>query len=71
MDKILDIRSLKKYYGRGENVTKAVDGISFYVLTGEFVGIMGPSGSGKTTLLNVLAQRYIYPLSYLRPNVIN
>ena len=55
MDKILDIRSLKKYYGRGENVTKAVDGISFYVLPGEFVGIMGPSGSGKTTLLNCIA----------------
>ena len=55
MDKILDIRSLKKYYGRGESITKAVDGISFYVLPGEFVGIMGPSGSGKTTLLNCIA----------------
>ena len=53
--KILDIRSLKKYYGKGENITKAVDGISFYVLPGEFVGIMGPSGSGKTTLLNCIA----------------
>ena len=55
MDKILDVRSLKKYYGRGESITKAVDGISFYVLPGEFVGIMGPSGSGKTTLLNCIA----------------
>ena len=45
--KILDIRSLKKYYGKGENLTRAVDGISFYVLPGEFVGIMGPSGSGQ------------------------
>lgn len=53
--KILDIRSLKKYYGKGENITKAVDGISFYVLEGEFVGIMGPSGSGKTTLLNCIS----------------
>ena len=53
--KILDIRSLKKYYGKGENLTRAVDGISFYVLPGEFVGIMGPSGSGKTTLLNCIA----------------
>lgn len=53
--KILDIRSLKKYYGKGENLTRAVDGISFYVLPGEFIGIMGPSGSGKTTLLNCIA----------------
>ncbi len=58
--KILDIRSLKKYYGKGENLTRAADGISFYVLPGEFVGIMGPSGSGKTTLLNCIA-------SLLRP----
>ena len=53
--KILNIHSLRKYYGKGESTTKAVDGISFYILEGEFVGIMGPSGSGKTTLLNCIA----------------
>ena len=36
-------------------MTKALDGISFQVIKGEFLGIMGSSGSGKTTLLNCLA----------------
>lgn len=53
--KILEVKSLKKYYGKKGNLTKALDGISFQVLEGEFIGIMGSSGSGKTTLLNCIA----------------
>ncbi|KOM89249.1 MULTISPECIES: ABC transporter ATP-binding protein [Clostridium] len=49
MDKI------EKYYGNKDNITKAVDNISFNVEKGEFIGIMGPSGSGKTTLLNLIS----------------
>ncbi|MGJ4851172.1 ABC transporter ATP-binding protein [Bacillota bacterium Meth-B3] len=52
---ILEIDSLRKYYGERENQTKALDGISFTVLPGEFLGIMGASGSGKSTLLNCIA----------------
>lgn len=55
MDKILTVESLKKYYGKEPTITKALDGISFQVIKGEFLGIMGSSGSGKTTLLNCLA----------------
>ena len=55
MKKVLKIENLKKYYGVNTNITKAVDGISFSVLEGEFVAIMGASGSGKTTLLNCVA----------------
>ncbi|RSI86859.1 ABC transporter ATP-binding protein [Streptococcus mitis] len=55
METILRVESLKKYYGKGPNITKALDGISFQVGKGEFLGIMGSSGSGKTTLLNCLA----------------
>lgn len=55
MDRILEVASLKKYYGKANNITKALDGISFEVFKGEFLGIMGSSGSGKTTLLNCLA----------------
>lgn len=55
VDKILEVQSLRKYYGRKDNVTKAIDGISFTIADGEFVGIMGSSGSGKTTLLNCIA----------------
>ena len=46
---------IEKYYGNKNNLTKAVNRISFQVQNGEFVGIMGASGSGKTTLLNLLA----------------
>lgn len=55
MKTILQVEDLKKYYGMKSNVTKALDGISFKVREGEFLGIMGSSGSGKTTLLNCLA----------------
>lgn len=52
---ILQVEDLVKYYGDRGNVTKALQGISFSVRKGEFVGVMGPSGSGKTTLLNVVS----------------
>ena len=55
MKEVLKIENLKKYYGVNTNITKAVDGISFSVLEGEFVAIMGASGSGKTTLLNCVS----------------
>ncbi|MBQ4184807.1 MAG: ABC transporter ATP-binding protein [Clostridiales bacterium] len=55
MQPVLKIESLKKYYGKGDSQTKALDGISFQVMPGEFLGIMGASGSGKSTLLNCIA----------------
>ena len=55
LETILRVESLKKHYGKDPNITKALNGISFQVVKGEFLGIMGSSGSGKTTLLNCLA----------------
>ena len=55
MKNILSVEKIEKYYGNKDNVTKAIDSISFKVDEGEFVGIMGPSGSGKTTLLNCIS----------------
>ncbi len=55
MESILNVANIEKYYGNKDNVTKAIDNISFRVEKGEFVGIMGPSGSGKTTLLNCIS----------------
>ncbi len=54
-DTILQAVNIQKYYGSKENLTKAVDRISFQVKKGEFLGIMGTSGSGKTTLLNCIS----------------
>lgn len=54
-NKILQVEGLTKVYGKGDNRTEALKGISFHVLEGEFLGIMGASGSGKTTLLNCIA----------------
>lgn len=51
----LSVRQVKKAYGSRDSVTHALDGVSFDVMPGEFVGIMGPSGSGKTTLLNCVS----------------
>ena len=34
---------------------RTLNGITFDVLSGEYLGIMGASGSGKTTLLNCIA----------------
>ena len=55
MRNILSVENIEKYYGNKENITKAIDNITFKVDEGEFVGIMGPSGSGKTTLLNCIS----------------
>ena len=62
MEPILEIKLLKKYYGKAPNQTKAINGISLQVMPGEFLGIMGSSGSGKSTLLNCIAT-VIHPTS--------
>ena len=55
MSEILTVSSLKKVYGKGGSLTRALDGVSLSLEAGDYVGVMGPSGSGKTTLLNCVS----------------
>lgn len=54
MKTILEAIDLCKYYGEGESLVKAVDGIDLRIEQGEFVTIVGKSGSGKSTLLHLM-----------------
>jgi putative ABC transport system ATP-binding protein len=48
------LHQLTKYYKRGSEVIKALDGVTLNIDTGEFVAVVGRSGSGKTTMLDLL-----------------
>ncbi|MCI8939056.1 MAG: ABC transporter ATP-binding protein [Dorea sp.] len=54
MESILKAAGLKKYYGKGDTMVKALDGVDLEIERGKFTAIIGTSGSGKSTLLNML-----------------
>ena len=51
---ILQTTDLKKHYGSGDTMVRALDGVDLSVEDGEFAAIVGTSGSGKSTLLHML-----------------
>src|SRR5690242_17552853 len=51
---ILRVRAVRREYGRGEGLVRAVDGVDLDIARGETVAVMGPSGCGKSTLLHLL-----------------
>ena len=50
----LQVKSLTKYYGEGDNRVKVLDSISLDIEKGKICTLLGPSGSGKSTLLNAV-----------------
>lgn len=52
---ILEAVNLKKYYHRGAEIVKALDGVELKIKESEIISIVGPSGSGKTTLMNLIS----------------
>lgn len=55
MEKIIEIKDLRKVYRIGSEKVVALDSVSFEVEKGEFCCLLGTSGSGKSTLLNLMA----------------
>ena len=51
---VLRARGLRKEYGKGEGLVRAVEGVDLDIGAGETVAVMGPSGCGKSTLLHLL-----------------
>lgn len=56
MKAILETRDLVKYYGKGDNLVKAIDHTDLIIEPGEFTAIVGRSGSGKSTLLHIFGR---------------
>ena len=51
---MLQLKNIMKNYGAGDNVVRALRGVSLQFRKSEFVSILGPSGCGKTTMLNII-----------------
>ena len=51
---VIDIENITKEYVMGEEIVRALRGVSLRIHRNEYLAIMGPSGSGKSTLMNML-----------------
>jgi putative ABC transport system ATP-binding protein len=51
---LIELRDVRKVYGRGESQVEALAGVNLNIGRGELLAVMGPSGSGKSTCMNLL-----------------
>ena len=54
MEKMIELRDIKKYYQVGTVEVRALRGVDLDITKNEYISIMGPSGSGKSTLMNII-----------------
>jgi putative ABC transport system ATP-binding protein len=53
-ESLLIAQDLRREYHMGDELVRAVRGVSLRVNRGDYVAIVGPSGCGKSTLLNLI-----------------
>ena len=54
MEKLIQMKDIRKEYKMGDETVYANDGVTLDIDKGEFVAIVGKSGSGKSTLMNII-----------------
>ena len=50
----ISLTGITKLYQMGDQLVRALDGVTLHIGSSEYVSVMGPSGSGKSTLMNIL-----------------
>ena len=55
LEKLIEIKNLKKYYQTKKKITKALNDVSLDIYKGEIIGLLGVNGAGKTTLSTIIA----------------